>query len=121
MDAMQKRRMWKVAITHFLVTLFVVWKLIHYSAWSGPYEREIWFMAWGSFWLKVFVLFQPMLSLLVWIFHFINVSTWGGIGSFFAGFAMIVSVPFWSICFGWIFVKLDNWLNHFPVLGKKVF
>ncbi|HEY4952179.1 MAG TPA: hypothetical protein VII71_02190 [Verrucomicrobiae bacterium] len=32
-----------------------------------------------------------------------------------------VSMPIWSLCFGWIFVKFDNWLNHFPVLGKKVF
>jgi len=27
----------------------------------------------------------------------------------------------WSVCFGWLFVKLDNWLNHFQVLGRKVF
>jgi hypothetical protein len=30
-------------------------------------------------------------------------------------------VPIWSVFFGWAFVKLDNWLNHFPVLGKRVF
>jgi len=32
-----------------------------------------------------------------------------------------LTIPLWSICFGWIYVKFTNWLNHFPVLGKKVF
>ena len=27
----------------------------------------------------------------------------------------------WSFCFGWLVTKLVNWLNHFPVLGRKVF
>ena len=113
--------MWKVAIAHFVLTLFIVWKLVHHLAWSGPIEREVWFNAWGLFWLKVFVLFQPVLSLLVWVFHLANVSTWGGIGSFLGGLAMMISVPLWSICVGWLVVKFDNWLNHFPVLGKRVF
>jgi len=34
---------------------------------------------------------------------------------------MLVASLFWSLCFGWLFVKLDNCLNHFPVLGRKVF
>ena len=34
---------------------------------------------------------------------------------------LMMTAPVWSICFGWLFVKLNNWLNHFPVLGKKVF
>ncbi len=33
----------------------------------------------------------------------------------------LVAIPLWSICFGWLFVKMDNWLNHFPTLGRKVF
>ena len=32
-----------------------------------------------------------------------------------------LSMLIWSICFGWLYVKFTNWLNHFPVLGKKVF
>jgi hypothetical protein len=115
MDAMQKRRMWKVAVAHFLLTLFVAWKLIHYSAWSGPYEREIWFMAWGSFWLKVFVMFQPQLLLFNFVTGFlVHLPSW------FGQLVFIASVPIWSLCFGWILVRLDKWLNHFPVLGKRV-
>ncbi len=115
--------MWKVAIVHFALTLFVIWKLIHHLAWSGLIEKEVWFNAWGLFWLKVFILFQPLLSFFVWVFHFINVPNGelGGLIEFLEGMAMLLSVPLWSICFGWLFVKLDNRLNHFPVLGKRVF
>jgi hypothetical protein len=31
------------------------------------------------------------------------------------------SIPIWSICFGWLFIRTKDWLNHFPVLGKRVF
>jgi hypothetical protein len=33
----------------------------------------------------------------------------------------IISVPLWSLCFGWLYVQFTDWLNHFPVLGKRVF
>jgi hypothetical protein len=113
--------MWKVAIVHFLLTLFLVWKLGYYSTWTGPVQKWVWFNAWGLFWFKVFVLCQPVLVFLVWIFRFLNVSTWGGLSSFLAGVTMILSVIYWSICFGWLYTKLVNWLNHFPVLGKRAF
>src|SRR5271154_3572478 len=100
MDAMQKGRMWKVAIAHFLLTLFVVWKLFHCSS------------MWELFWLKVFALFQPALVFLVWLFHFFNIADWGGLGEFLAGLTMLLFIVYWSICFGWIYVKFTNWLNH---------
>jgi hypothetical protein len=123
MDATQKRRMWKVVIAHFALTLFVFWELLHHLAWSGPPEKEIWFNAWGLFWLKVFILLQPLLSFFVWVFNLVGVTDGdlSGLIEFLKGVAMFFSVPVWSLCFGWLFVKLDNWLNHFPVLGKKVF
>jgi hypothetical protein len=110
MDTTQKR-MLKVAIAYFLLTLFVVWKLFHCSD------------AWASFWFEVFLLLQPVLWFLVWIFHLISVPNGdlGGVIEFLEGVAMLFSVPLWSICFGWLYVKFTNWLNHFPVLGKKVF
>jgi hypothetical protein len=123
MDATQKRRMWKVAIVHFALTVFVVWKLLHYSAWSGPIEKEIWFNAWGLFWLKVFVFLQPLLSFLTWFFNLIHVpqGELGGLVEFLEGVAMVASIPVWSLCFGWIYVKLFDRLNHFSTLGKKIF
>jgi hypothetical protein len=116
MDATQKKRIRKVAIAHFLLALFVFWKLIHYMAWSGPREREVWFMVWNGFWTKVFMLFEPQLFLFglfqKYSIHF---------PPLVALFIFIISIPVWSYYFSWIFVKLDNWLNHFPVLGKRVF
>ena len=113
MDAKQKRRMWKVAATHFLITLFVFWRLFH------SFRPD----SWTPFWFKVSVLLQPALSFFVWFFGFIPVPSgnFGGLIEFTEGLVILFSVPFWSIFFGWIFVKLDNWLNHFPVLGKRVF
>lgn len=34
---------------------------------------------------------------------------------------LIASIPVWSYFFGWVFIRLKDWLNHFPVLGRKVF
>jgi hypothetical protein len=115
--------MWKVAIVHFALTVFVVWKLLHYSAWSGPIEKEVWFNAWGLFWLKVFVFLQPLLSFLTWFFNLIHLSKneLSGLIEFLERSAMVFSIPLWSLCFGWIYVNLVNRLNHFSALGKKIF
>lgn len=113
---MQKRKMWKVATAHFALALFVFWKLTHYMAWSGPREREVWFMAWNGFWTKVFAFFEPQFLFVGYVQDFVK-----HFPDWFAQLIIISSIPLWSICFAWIFVKLDNWLNHFPVLGKKVF
>src|SRR5271154_1040737 len=111
MDAMQKRRIWKVAIVHFLLTLFVVFKILHHAIPSA--ERNIWLQTWGGFLSKFSMLLQPQLLILEKLFnssHYLNVP------NLIVPISIFVSVPIWSICFGWLFVKLDNWLNHFPVL-----
>jgi hypothetical protein len=33
----------------------------------------------------------------------------------------IITAAAWSMCFGWLAAKFIGWLNHFPVLGKRVF
>jgi hypothetical protein len=122
MDAMLKRRMWKVAIAHFILTLIVVSKLYRHRAWSGPMEARVWFDAWGSFWSNTFSFLDPQFYLLEKLFYVlpnphVNLFYW----HFSWELTSIISVPLWSLCFGWLFVKFDNWLNHFPVLGKRVF
>jgi len=122
MDATQKRRMRRVAIAHFILTILVVLKLLHYSAWSGPYEREIWFMAWGSFWAHVLFLLQMPL----WFFYGtghspIIAKIISALPEWLPICLITLSIPVWSNCVGWIFIKLKDWLNHFPVLGRKVF
>jgi hypothetical protein len=121
MDATQNRRIWTVAIAHLLLSLFVVSELASHSAWSGPQEAYIWFEAWLSFWIKAFVLLQPICVCVLWALHFLNLGNWGGIGTFLVGLAILLTGVCWSMCFGWLFVKSTSWLNRFPILGKKVF
>jgi hypothetical protein len=48
---------------------------------------------------------------------------WSGSLNYLSYLSIIfcISMPLWSLCFGWLCVKFTNWLNHFPILGKKVF
>jgi hypothetical protein len=108
--------MWKVAIVaiaHFLLTLFVMLRILNHAIPSA--ERDIWLQTWGGFWSNFLRLLQPQILILGKLFNSSNSS------HYLIPILILVSVPIWSICFGWIFAKLDNWLNHFPVLGKRVF
>jgi hypothetical protein len=110
---MQKRRMWKVAITYYFMSMFVLCKAFNYGGWdaiSSEDQADSLFVSWRSFWLSIVVMLQPswflvnkphpnLSSALMWL----------------------VSVPTWSVCFALIYVRITNWLNHFPVLGKRVF
>jgi len=107
MDTTLKLRMWKVAIAHFLLSAFVLWKAIHY----------------GDFFFSP----PPLLLQTYWSIYYVLQPLFGvGLKLAFFDFAdsgplIFGSIPLWSLCFAWLFVKLDNWLNHFPVLGRKVF
>jgi hypothetical protein len=127
MDAMQKRKLRKITMLHLgLTALFLVIAALqpayafsgNLEMWHRFQEHLIWKQAWSQFWTCAVFLLQPPLWLSAKIFR-------AGIGSIFLTWVIIIStfilVPFWSICFGWIYVKFTNWLNHFPVLGKKVF
>ena len=117
---MLKRRMWKVATCHFLASIVVCFTFFKYAVHTDNFfdvgdsrletpSTEAWLNAWYNFSGVVALLFQPI--------------QWWAIklGRFNLTFSCLFTIPIWSICFGWIFVKLDNWLNHFPVLGRKVF
>jgi hypothetical protein len=96
MEAMQKRRMWKVTIAHFGLTAFVFCKLFGVGLDASP---------WHYSWLNLFYSFQPQFLIVSADFQIF----------------LFASIPVWSLCFAWLFVRLVNWLNHFPVLGKRVF
>ena len=119
MDAMQKRRMWKVAIGHFVSTAFICLSIA--TEFFQHADKIVNYKADFNFWFKIIFTLQPqiwILSKLVQVFgpfDLMSIFTW----FYFA--VLVGSIPLWSICFGWLFVKLDNWLNHFPVLGRKVF
>jgi hypothetical protein len=115
MDATLKRRIWKVAIVHFGLTLFVLWELLHFASYFGPSEQFNIFEIWGNLWVKMFFLLQP--QCLVGLLKMEVPETVERI--IFC--CLVLYIPIWSYCFGWLFVKFDNWLNHFPILGKRVF
>jgi hypothetical protein len=110
MDAMQKRRMWKVAIAHFALTLTVFFVLLSFpvSRLTTDYVFIVFSDSVGQF----FYFLQP-----IFCYGMENQTTIHDVWTAL----MITTVTFWSLCFGWLYVKFTNWLNHFPVLGKKVF
>jgi hypothetical protein len=123
MDATQKRRMWKVAISHFVLTALIIigtlytFLLPFYQvkgeavAWHGSHDSYIWALAWQKVLAFVLFLLQPQF----WPWFKVERLEFPYL------ICSLALIPLWSICFGWLFVRLDNWLNHFPVLGRKVF
>jgi len=114
MDATQKQRAKKVAIIHLVLSLAS-------GAWL--FWTIEWFVQgqWLSF--PIMYVLQPAFLLIDLAPQYaettdsilMRILAWSII------LCAAILVPLWSFCFGWIFVKLDNWLNHFPVLGKRVF
>jgi hypothetical protein len=79
-------------------------------------------VVWSYFFIAFFFILQPQFLVTTIIFftdarEFIPYELDG----LFLYVLPLVIAPFWSYCFGWLYVKFTNWLNHFPVLGKRVF
>jgi hypothetical protein len=105
MEATLKRKIRRVAVVHLCLSA---------AAWIGVYA----FSKQTFFWGYMMVILQPHLLLFNFAFlgnHLLHLPT------FILILLAIGPIPVWSFCFGWIFVRLDGWLNHFPVLGRKVF
>jgi hypothetical protein len=135
MDATQKRRIRKVASIHFGLTVCVVLVLMFWNGLSaskgGPFnaslvEQHVIHETWMQFWLMVLMLMQPLavlvnLFLQLAVLHSIlpNHPVW--LMAPFIYLSIFLSVLLWSLCFGWIYVKFFNWLNHFSALGKRLF
>jgi len=108
-----------VAKVHFALTVFCIVAPIFISTavtWSGAhneaYFQALEHRAWRQAWLILFVTSDLYYSLNFYFsVKFLRLGD-----KFTFSYSSI-----WSICFGWIYVKFTNWLNHFPVLDKKVF
>jgi hypothetical protein len=129
MEAMQKHRVRKVAIAHFVLTFVPVIILLLTDEFYGSPSDSVRYDLWIKFWLVSFCLMQPQFGI---IFVAIDLGAKVGWWDYqeasyeirFSGVVYFISVlliPIWSNCFGWFFIKLDDWLNHFPVLDRKVF
>jgi hypothetical protein len=122
--------MWKVAIAHLAVTAFVYLAFLYLSGLHNLktdffLERKAVDQTLLHFCWNALILLQPltfgiglMLERLGQNFVPFTHPNWLVVSTIF-GFLLIPSL-LWSFCFGWFFVKLDNWLNHFPVLGKRI-
>jgi hypothetical protein len=103
MDAIKKKKIWKVIGCHFGFTVLFILISLSLPArmipnYSNPSEL-IRFVC-----VQIIYLLQPI------VFQFVHSPT----------LATII-MPIWSIFFGWLFSMFVIWLNHFPVLGRKVF
>lgn len=125
---MQKRRMWKVASAHFAATIFVCFLILHIQHTVGLHtdslEKRVVHGIWVNFLETTLMILQPLPFLAIWLlqqshFPIPEHPLWLAVPIFY-GFLLLLSLS-WSICFGWLYVKFTNWLNHFPILGKKVF
>jgi len=120
MDAYKTKRISKVVTIHLLLTF------LFFSLQSIQAAGKLGFLFAGDFWLKLFFFFQPQI-LLVNLFpseypkppitpdHSFHLAAKITVAAF------LVSIPVWSFCFSWMFISFKDWLNHFPVLGKRVF
>src|SRR5271170_1611824 len=112
MDETQKRRMWKVAAIHFVCSLasffypLYLVKFGHIMGYSADYYQAFVMQAVAEMFFKCALALQPQFFLVV-MFS-------GTVGKLV--FLSFLTIPIWSICFGWLYVKFTNWLNHFPVL-----
>jgi hypothetical protein len=115
MDAMQKRKVWRVAIGHFALSCFLAeiapnFARVYYPWTKESYYSEIWL---ANFLIAAICFFQPF-PYWVSVHKNITLPNWLTI-------VALCSIPIWSMIFSWLYVRFTNWLNHFPVLGKRVF
>jgi hypothetical protein len=123
MDAKLKRKMLVVAAIHLALS-FICWLRVPFDLVWLHYPTGYYFRsgALGDTELNTLFVLQPSI-LLPFAFNeptLLGNMFWG-VSQSFLSVLFSLSMPLWSICFAWLFVKLDNWLNHFPVLGRKVF
>jgi hypothetical protein len=111
MDAMLKRKIWKVAMAHFALSALIL--VVFAQPSSTDSMRYLWF--------SFLEILQPIFWLMTLAMKQFLVENWSLNLSAFLSICFLIVIPLWSICFGWLYVKFTNWLNHFPVLGKKVF
>ena len=108
----------KVAISYFAASLLLVFAAMFLpedfnNRFSGYSLSEIF----SQVLIQLFVFLQPQFFLL----KILETNPAGGLIDAIEFWGCVISMPLWSICFSWAFVKFDNWLNHFSVLGRKVF
>ena len=112
----------KVAAIHLALSMIVWLRVPSDLAWLiRPKGFNFGYGALGNTEMDLLFILQPS-TLLTFVSYGPEMlkGIWWGFSDHYLPIIFCVSFPIWSICFGWLFVKLDNWLNHFPVLGRRV-
>jgi hypothetical protein len=115
MDATLKRRMWAIAlvtITHLVLSVWFGVLVVYHQAMAGGIFEDSFFV-WGNFDLKVFCLLQPQFWL-AFIYQPEISENYDYLAKFVLAVSnfsqpLLISMPFWSICFGFIFTKAFSW------------
>jgi hypothetical protein len=134
MDAMQNRKMWKVAIAHFALTIFclLTWlALLPTSNGETMFGLETrgnnFLVGTATVSLVIFFGLQPLIFLAFVADNMLGIRL--------PAIPPVLLIPLYflsfvvcSYAFGWIFVnwkvwfkQMRNWLNHFSVFNKKTF
>ena len=112
MDATQKRRLRKVVIIHFCLTLFFILLIVFWAGGlgatkGGPFnpdltERHIRHAIWGGFWFDILKILQPLPFLIFLIFQQMVVHS------------LMPQHPLWLVVliFLWCFVNRKFVLEH---------
>ena len=115
--------MWKVAIVHLALSYLVIYLFVKFVYIGQGVFGDLVFQAqvessqiWRIFLSPILYILQPQRYLADHFFH-----GWTMGYPIWIGVFLTFSYPLWSICFSRIFIRAKDWLNHFPVLGRKVF
>jgi len=118
MDAMKKKKVWRVAFAHFAST-FICGVALIVTSLAFPYFPNSPKFLWLSFESTLFALLQPQFWIAPRVFTMENFYSFPLFGFSMVLAFYIISVPLWSYCFGLILVKLDNWLTIFQFSVEK--
>jgi hypothetical protein len=124
MDALLKRKMQRVAIIHIVATASLcLFMVLTIETYANSIEQRVFRDVWLNFFEIVLIILQPPAFLFILLLQHLdfvpNQPLWLMVSIYYGALLLLSCV--WSLCFGWLFVKLDNWLNHFPKLGRKAF
>jgi hypothetical protein len=120
MDATQKKRIRKAAKIHFALSvfsglLFLIMLPAMATAKSHSEPDSVFLVIFLAAMLSFFLL-QPQFLVIEFFVAALALRIYSS--DIILG---LVIAPFWSYVFAWILIRTKDWLNHFPVLGKKVF
>jgi len=115
MDAMQKKKMWKVAAIHLLLSLLAIFGVFYFFFFLGDFLYLP-----VTFWSKMCMWLQPFFCQLFFFFLKADAEN--------LEISLLIQIPLylfciliWSFCVGWLYTKLVSLLNRDSILGRKVF